>query len=86
MIDTSAVKKSKLKNQTTDPPIDDDIQDDLLIARFDDQLERALQIKHETIPGSIFGDKKPNTLFNEAAEMVQKRSLPNKLDDETFAN
>lgn len=84
MIDTSVVRKSKLK--ASDPPIDDDVQDDLLIARFDDQLERALQIKHETIPGSIFGDKKPNTLFNEAAEMFQKISLPNKLDDETFAN
>ena len=61
-------------------------EEDMLIAKFDDQLERALQVKPEAIPGSIFGDKKPNTLFNEAAEMFQKISLPNKPDDETFAN
>lgn len=49
-------------------------------------MKRALSIKRESIPGSIFGDKKPNLLFNEAADMFQKISLPNKLDDETFSN
>ena len=67
-----------------------DIDEDLRRAR--NRMEEACRIagldseEEEPIPGSIFADKKPNTLFSEAAEMFQKISMPNKMDDETFGN